>query len=49
VKACYAASTDKKICSIIDSFNYLELFVNGGNAAAEFGISVGEKVRVSLL
>jgi S-adenosylmethionine hydrolase len=48
VKTCYAASLDKKICSIIDSFNYLELFVNGGNAAAEFGISVGEKVRVSL-
>jgi S-adenosyl-L-methionine hydrolase (adenosine-forming) len=49
VKACYAASADKKLCSIIDSFNYLELFVNGGNAATEFGISVGEKVRVSLL
>jgi S-adenosyl-L-methionine hydrolase (adenosine-forming) len=49
VKACYAASTDKKICSIIDSFNYLELFINGGNAATEFGISVGERVRVRLL
>ena len=48
VKACYAASTDRNICSIIDSFNYLELFVNGGNAASEFGIGVGEKVRVSL-
>jgi S-adenosylmethionine hydrolase len=48
VKACYAASADRTICSIIDSFNYLELFVNGGNAASEFGISVGEKVRVSL-
>jgi S-adenosylmethionine hydrolase len=48
MKRYYSEAGDKELCSLINSFGYLELFVNGGNASSDFGINVGEKVKVVL-
>jgi len=45
----YSQAKDKGLYSLINSFNYLELFVHRGNASLDFGIAVGEKVRVVLI
>jgi S-adenosylmethionine hydrolase len=48
MKNYYSQARDKGLYSLINSFGYLELFVNKGNASSDFGISVGEKVSVIL-
>ena len=48
LKKYYSEAGDKELCSLVNSFGYLELFVNRGNASSDFGISVGEKVEVIL-
>jgi S-adenosylmethionine hydrolase len=47
-KKYYSQAEDDGIYSLINSFGYLELFVNNGNASSDFGISVYEKVSVIL-
>jgi len=42
----YADANDNGIYSLINSFNYIELFVKNGNASLEFGLKVGDKVGV---
>ncbi|MEW6068727.1 MAG: SAM-dependent chlorinase/fluorinase [Nitrospirota bacterium] len=44
VKDYYSQAVDKGLYSLINSFGYLELFVNKGNASSDFGIAVGEKI-----
>ena len=44
----YSEGEDNKLYSLINSFGYLELFINRGSSSAIFGISAGEKVRVLL-
>lgn len=46
IKTHYSEAEDNGLYSLINSFGYLELFVNMGNASSDFGISVGEKVSV---
>jgi S-adenosylmethionine hydrolase len=46
LKNSYSEAEDSGLYALINSFNYLEVFVNRGNAASEFGIQVGEKVGV---
>jgi S-adenosylmethionine hydrolase len=46
LKRYYSEAGDKKLYSLINSFGYLEFFVNGGNASLDFGITVGEKAGV---
>ena len=48
LKNFYSEAKDKGLYSLINSFGYLELFVNSGNAASEFGLTVGDKVGVVL-
>jgi S-adenosylmethionine hydrolase len=48
LKKNYSEAGDKELCSLVNSFGYLELFVNCGNASSDFGINVGEKVEVIL-
>jgi S-adenosylmethionine hydrolase len=48
LKKYYSEAGDKELCSLVNSFGYLELFVNWGNASSDFGINVGEKVVVIL-
>jgi S-adenosyl-L-methionine hydrolase (adenosine-forming) len=48
LKNYYLQATDDRLYSIINSFRYLELFVNKGNASAASGVTVGEKVSVIL-
>ena len=48
LKNYYSQVEDDGIYSLINSFGYLELFVRNGNASSNFGIAVGEKVRVIL-
>jgi S-adenosylmethionine hydrolase len=48
MKNYYSQAGDKGLYSLINSFGYLELFVNKGNASSDFGIVVGEKVTVIL-
>lgn len=45
-KNFYSDANDKRIYSLINSFNYIELFVRNGNASLEYGIKVGDKVGV---
>jgi S-adenosylmethionine hydrolase len=45
-KDYYSQAVDNGLYSLINSFNYLELFVNKGSANSNFGITVGEKVNV---
>ena len=49
LKRYYSEGEDNKLYSLINSFGYLELFVNRGSSSANFGIIVGEKVRVILM
>jgi S-adenosylmethionine hydrolase len=46
LKKYYSEAEDKRLYSLLNSFGYLELFVNGGSAASELGVTVGEKIRV---
>ncbi|NCO67191.1 MAG: hypothetical protein CO148_03530 [Nitrospirae bacterium CG_4_9_14_3_um_filter_41_27] len=46
LKNYYSQAEDDGIYSLINSFGYLELFVNKGSANSNFGITVGEKVNV---
>jgi S-adenosylmethionine hydrolase len=46
LKRYYSEAGDKELCSLVNSFGYLELFVNRGNASSDFGINVGEKVQI---
>jgi S-adenosyl-L-methionine hydrolase (adenosine-forming) len=48
LKNFYSEAKDNGLYSLINSFGYLELFVNGGNAALIFGLDVGNKVGVLL-
>jgi len=48
MKRYYSEAEDKELCSLVNSFGYLELFVNRGNASSDFDINVGEKVEVIL-
>jgi len=48
LKQHYAEVRDKGLYSLINSFGYLELFTNGGNAASDLGLAVGEKVGIIL-
>jgi len=48
LKKYYSEAGDKELYSLVNSFGYLELFVNSGNASSDFGINVGEKVGVVL-
>ena len=42
----YSEAEDSGLHSLVNSFGYLEFFVNRGSASADFEIAVGEKVRV---
>ena len=46
LKTYYSEGEDKRLYSLINSFGYLELFVNRGSASADFGVAVGDKVRI---
>jgi hypothetical protein len=46
LKDYYSQAIDNGLYSLINSFNYLELFVNKGSANSNFGITAGEKVNV---
>jgi len=48
LKKYYSEGEDNKLYSLINSFGYLELFVNRENASTDFEITIGEKVRVIL-
>jgi S-adenosylmethionine hydrolase len=48
LKNFFSEATDGGLYSLINSFGYLELFVNSGNAALIFGLDVGNKVGVVL-
>ena len=47
LKEYYSETADKGLNSLINSFGYLEFFVNGENASSVFNIKVGEKVVVT--
>ncbi len=49
LKKYYSEGEGNTLYSLINSFGYLELFVNRGSSSANFGIIVGEKVRVILM
>ncbi|MFH1703483.1 MAG: SAM-dependent chlorinase/fluorinase [Nitrospirota bacterium] len=42
----YAEAEDAGLYSLINSFAFLELFVNRGSASSDFGIGVGDKVEL---
>jgi S-adenosylmethionine hydrolase len=44
----YGQSSDKGLCAIINSSEYLELFVNQGSAAKDFAISKGDPVALKV-
>jgi len=46
LKEYYSEGGDKELCSLINSFGYLEFFVNSANASSVFDIKVGEKVLI---
>jgi len=45
----YSQAEDKGLCALINSMNYLELFVYRGDAATEFNIKVGDTLGVMLV
>lgn len=49
LKAYYSQAADKELYALINSMDYLELFVNKGDASSVFDIKVGEKVGVMLI
>lgn len=42
----YSDGNDEYIYSLVNSFNYIELFVRNKNASLEFGIKIGDKVGI---
>ncbi len=48
LKNYYSEGKENSLCSIINSFGYLEFFIYRGSASSALGINVGEKVRVIL-
>lgn len=46
IKDYYAQAEDRDICAILNSMNYLELFVYRGDASKEFNIKVGDSLGV---
>ncbi len=40
----YAQAGENKLCCLVNSSGYLELFVNKGNAAEKYGIKKGDKI-----
>ncbi len=42
----YAQAEDQKLCALFNSSDYLEMFVNEGNASSQYSISVGDVVEV---
>jgi S-adenosylmethionine hydrolase len=40
----YAQAVGDRLCCLVNSSGYLELFMNKGNAAAQFGISKDAKI-----
>ena len=42
----YAQAVEDRLCCLVNSSGYLELFVNKGNAAEKYGIKKGDKVIV---
>ncbi|MDA8433513.1 MAG: SAM-dependent chlorinase/fluorinase [Nitrospiraceae bacterium] len=42
----YHEAADGILCSLVNSSGCIEFFVKGGRAAAEYGISVGDEVKV---
>jgi hypothetical protein len=46
LKRFYSEVPDKQLYSLVNSFGYLELFVNSANAASAYGLTVGDKVTV---
>lgn len=46
IKDYYAQGEDRDICAILNSMNYLELFVYRGDASKEFNIKVGDSLGV---
>jgi S-adenosyl-L-methionine hydrolase (adenosine-forming) len=46
LKEVYSQAEDRGLYSLVNSSGYLELFVNGGNAAAEYNIATGDKVEI---
>lgn len=49
LKTYYSQATDKGLYALINSMDYLELFVYKGDASSEFDIKVGDKVGVMLI
>lgn len=47
-KEYYGQAEDKKLCAVIGSMDYLELFVNRGNASSEFNIRIGDTLGLML-
>jgi len=47
LKQYYSEAGDKELYSLINSFGYLEFFVNSANASSVLDIKVGEKVVVT--
>lgn len=47
LKKYYSETGDKELYSLINSFGYLEFFVNSAHASSVFDIKVGEKVVVT--
>jgi len=45
-KQYYSEAEEGKLCALINSSGYLEFFINRSNAASEYGVSPGEKVKV---
>jgi len=44
-KQYYSQAEDKELYALINSMNYLELFIYRGDAAAEFSIKVGDTLE----
>lgn len=47
-KKYYAEAKDKGLHSLINSFGYLEIFVNSRSASSDYDLKVGDKVEVVL-
>ncbi len=48
LKEYYSQAADKGLYSVIGSMDYLELFVNRGNASSDFNIRVGDGIGVMM-
>lgn len=45
-KQYYSEAEEGKLCALINSSGYLEFFISRRNAASEYGISPGDKVKI---